>query len=171
MSAAAPCTLHIVWQHACIRREMLVLCLQAFDMYATNPLEGNAYGGIPPAKPTPQWKELQTARQRIGLMLVAHAKAQPQALLPHLAALANKTQELWAAGVIGTNEQSTLFDVVLAAASGADLQLQKQVGLHARQPITAWPLLMQCMSIDTCKSCAISTCLSSSQRCWITTNS
>ncbi|KAL3150212.1 hypothetical protein ABBQ32_000071 [Trebouxia sp. C0010 RCD-2024] len=100
---------------------------KAFNMYATNPLEGNAYGGIPPAKPTPQWKELQTARQRIGLMLVAHAKAQPQALLPHLAALANKTQELWAAGVIGTNEQSTLFDVVLAAASGADLQLQKQV--------------------------------------------
>lgn len=96
-------------------------------MYATNPLEGNAYGGIPPAKPIPQWKELQTARQRIGLMLVAHAKAQPQALLPHLADLANKTQELWAAGVIGTNEQSTLFDVVLAAASGADLQLQKQV--------------------------------------------
>lgn len=105
--------------------------LQAFDMYANNPLEGNAYGGIPPAKPTPQWKELQTARQRIGLMLVAHAKAQPQALLPHLADLANKTRELWAAGVIGTNEQSTLFDVVLAAASGADLQLQKQVDSQA----------------------------------------
>lgn len=111
-----------------IKPELVQAVMQkAFDMYATNPLEGNAYGGIPPAKPTPQWKELQTARQRIGLMLVAHAKAQPQALLPHLAALANKTQELWAAGVIGTNEQSTLFDVVLAAASGADLQLQKQV--------------------------------------------
>lgn len=106
-------------------------------MYVTNPLEGNAYGGIPPAKPTPQWKELQTARQRIGLMLVAHAKAQPQALLPHLADLANKTQELWAAGVIGTNEQSTLFDVVLAAASGADLQLQKQVGKCICKPVTA----------------------------------
>ena len=106
-------------------------------MYVTNPLEGNAYGGIPPAKPTPQWKELQTARQRIGLMLVAHAKAQPQALLPHLADLANKTQELWAAGVIGTNEQSTLFDVVLAAASGADLQLQKQVAKYICKPMTA----------------------------------
>ena len=106
-------------------------------MYVTNPLEGNAYGGIPPAKPTPQWKELQTARQRIGLMLVAHAKAQPQALLPHLAHLANKTQELWATGVIGTNEQSTLFDVVLAAASGADLQLQKQVGGYACKRMTA----------------------------------
>jgi len=53
-------------------------------MYTSNPLEGNAYGGVPPAKPTPEWKELQTARQRVGLMLVAHAKAQPQALLPHL---------------------------------------------------------------------------------------
>lgn len=96
-------------------------------MYTSNPLEGNAFGGVPPAKPTPEWKELQTARQRIGLMLVAHAKAQPQALLPHLAALANKIQELWAGGVIGTNEQSTLFDVILAAAAGADIQLQKQV--------------------------------------------
>ena len=113
-----------------VRSQTLLLCLQAFDMYAANPLESNAYGGIPPAKPSPQWKELQTARQRIGLMLVAHAKAQPQALLPHLAALANKTQELWAAGVIGTNQQSTLFDVVLAAASGADLQLQKQVDMQ-----------------------------------------
>ena len=103
--------------------------MQAFDMYTSNPLEGNAYGGIPPAKPTPEWKELQTARQRVGLMLVAHARAQPQALLPHLAALANKTQEMWAGGVIGTNEQSTLFDVILAAAAGADIQLQKQVGL------------------------------------------
>ena len=62
-------------------------------------------------------------------MLVAHARAQPQALLPHLAALANKTQEMWAGGVIGTNEQSTLFDVILAAAAGADIQLQKQVEL------------------------------------------
>ena len=100
---------------------------QAFDMYTSNPLEGNAYGGVPPAKPTPEWKELQTARQRVGLMLVAHAKAQPQALLPHLAALANKIQEMWASGAIGTNEQSTLFDVILAAAAGADIQLQKQV--------------------------------------------
>lgn len=129
-------------------------------MYVTNPLEGNAYGGIPPAKPTPQWKELQTARQRIGLMLVAHAKAQPHALLPHLADLANKTQELWAAGVIGTNEQSTLFDVVLAAASGADLQLQKQVGDRICKPTTAsvsddkaqWVLLLIVMQtcMDAC---------------------
>ena len=96
-------------------------------MFTSNPLEGNAHGQVPPAKPTPEWKELQTARQRIGLMLVAHAKAQPQALLPHLAALANKTQEMWSVGVIGTNEQSTLYDVILAAAAGADLALQKQV--------------------------------------------
>ena len=96
-------------------------------MFNSNPLEGNGHGQVPPAKPTPEWKELQTARQRIGLMLVAHAKAQPQALLPHLAALANKTQDMWSAGVIGTNEQSTLYDVILAAAAGADLALQKQV--------------------------------------------
>lgn len=100
---------------------------KAFDMYTSNPLDGNAYGGVPPAKPTPEWKELQTARQRVGLMLVAHAKAQPQVLLPHLAALANKIQEMWASGAIGTNEQSTLYDVILAAAAGADIQLQKQV--------------------------------------------
>ena len=116
-------------------------------MYAANPLEGNAYGGIPPAKPTPRWKELQTARQRVGLMLVAHAKAQPQALLPHLADLANKTQELWAAGIIGTNEQSTLYDVVLAAASGADVQLQKQVRLVTGRPgHQARPAVLVCCS-------------------------
>jgi len=34
---------------------------------------------------------------------------------------------MWASGAIGTNEQSTLFDVILAAAAGADIQLQKQV--------------------------------------------
>ncbi len=113
---------------------------QAFDMYTSNPLEGNAYGGVPPAKPTPEWKELQTARQRVGLMLVAHAKAQPQALLPHLAALANKIQEMWASGAIGTNEQSTLFDVILAAAAGADIQLQKQVS-----PVTMHDLV--CISL------------------------
>lgn len=100
---------------------------KAFDMYSSNPLEGDGHGRVPPPKPTLEWKELQTARQRIGLMLVAHAKAQPQALLPHLAALANKTQEMWTAGVINTNEQSTLYDVILAAAAGADFALQKQV--------------------------------------------
>lgn len=118
--------------------------LQAFDMYTSNPLEGNAYGGVPPAKPTPEWKELQMARQRVGLMLVAHAKAQPQALLPHLAALANKIQEMWAAGVIGTNEQSTLFDVILAAAAGADIQLQKQVHCLTLQ-VAVRTMYMQCL--------------------------
>lgn len=96
-------------------------------MFSSNPLEGNSQGGVPPAKPTPEWKELQTARQRIGLMLLAHAKAQPQVLLPHLAALASKSQELWQAGTININEQSTLYHVILAAAAGADVALQKQV--------------------------------------------
>lgn len=99
-------------------------------MYESHPLEGNAHNAVPPAKPSAQWKDMQIARQRIGLMLVAHAKAQPQALLPHLAALANKTQDMWAAGSIGIGEASNLFDVMLAAAAGADLQLQKQVILH-----------------------------------------
>lgn len=101
-------------------------------MYETHPLEGNAQGAVPPAKPSPQWKDMQIARQRIGLMLVVHARAQPQALLPHLAALANKTQQMWEAGSIGTGEKSNLFDVMLAAAGGADLQLQKQVS-HCHQ--------------------------------------
>lgn len=96
-------------------------------MYESHPLEGNAHGAVPPAKPSAHWKDMQIARQRIGLMLVVHAKAQPQALLPHLAALANKTQDMWTAGSIGTGEKSNLFDVMLAAAAGADLQLQKQV--------------------------------------------
>lgn len=129
--------------------------MQAFDMFASNPLEGNAYGGSPPANPSKHWKSLQNARQRIGLMLVAHAKAQPQALLPHVALVANKIQELWAAGFIGTNEQCTLYDVVLAAASIADVQLQKQVTAAAiADSLTKGGLLCVLQSPQTAVTCA-----------------
>ena len=131
-------------------------------MYTSNPLEGNAYGGIPPAKPSPEWKELQMARQRVGLMLVAHAKTQPQALLPHLAALANKIQEMWAAGVIGTNEQSTLFDVILAAAAGADIQLQKQARPlhHLQRPFRISCINTASVSDQLCACLGIRCCAS-----------
>ena len=150
-----PVTSHSGRYLAAFNNKLICACaLQAFDMYASNPLEGNAYGGSPPADPSPQWKHLQTARQRIGLMLVAHAKAQPQALLPHVADVANKTQELWAAGLIGTNEQCTLYDVVLAAASIAEVQLQKQVTATATAGMLTQTFSMSCRSPPRALTCA-----------------
>ena len=43
----------------------LCFCVQIFEMYSYRSLEGNAHGA-PPAKPSPGWKKVFNARQKVS---------------------------------------------------------------------------------------------------------
>ncbi len=46
-------------------KSVLCPCVQIFEMYSYQSLEGNAHGA-PPAKPSPGWKKIFNARQKIS---------------------------------------------------------------------------------------------------------
>eukprot|EP00891_Asterochloris_glomerata_P003358 jgi/Astpho2/3358/Aster-x1142 len=114
--------------HFLIKRSDLVpLVIQKiFEMYSYQSLEGNAHGA-PPAKPSPGWKKIFNARQKISGVLVGLAKTCPRALAPHLAAIATRVQEMWQQGLLWAGERNVLCDGLVITAGTDSPSVQSQV--------------------------------------------
>uniref|UniRef100_A0A1D1ZT05 Uncharacterized protein n=1 Tax=Auxenochlorella protothecoides TaxID=3075 RepID=A0A1D1ZT05_AUXPR len=67
----------------------------------------------------PGWRDAATARQQVATLPLAWAKACPDALAPHLEALASRSRQLWDAGRLRAGERNALAEgVLLASAAG-----------------------------------------------------
>jgi exportin-5 len=119
----------------------------AFEaMTAIWPLGGGGAGGSeddarlpPPPRVSQAWRDDAVARMCLAKVPLNAAKAAPQALVPHLPAVAQRAQALWDAGRLREGERLALHEGLMhAAAAGAGSpRMQAELLEHVLRPVRA----------------------------------
>jgi exportin-5 len=92
----------------------------------------------PPPRVSQAWRDDAVARMCLAKVPLNAAKAAPQALVPHLPAVAARAQQLWDAGRLREGEKLALHEGLMAAASAAGPpQMQAELLEHVLRPVRA----------------------------------
>jgi exportin-5 len=92
----------------------------------------------PPSRVSQAWRDDAVARMCLAKVPLNAAKAAPQALVPHLPAVAQRAQALWDAGRLREGEKLALHEGLMHAAAAAGTpQMQAELLEHVLRPVRA----------------------------------